>query len=114
MISSPISAMYAGNGSIQSQAPGILASRGVSLSGVKLSDSQVETVAKDFESLFITQMMEHMFSDESLGTDLFGDKETSDIYKGLMLEEYGKRISDSGGIGIADYVKQELLRLQEV
>jgi Rod binding domain-containing protein len=31
-----------------------------------------------------------------------------------MVEQYGKQISQSGGIGIADYVKRELLKLQEV
>ncbi len=78
-----------------------------------MSHGQIEQTAKDFESMFITQMLEPMFG-ESLGTDLFGDEQSSDIYKGMMMEQFGKEITRSGGIGIADYVKRELLRLQEV
>lgn len=76
-------------------------------------EQKADKTAKDFESLFITQMLEQMFG-ESVGTELFGDEESSDVYRQLMVEQYGKKISDSGGIGIADYVKRELLKIQEV
>lgn len=79
----------------------------------RMNDTQIEKTAKDFESMFVAQMLEQMFG-ESLGDDLFGDKQTDEVYKGLMMEEYGKEIAKAGGIGIADYVKRELLRLQEV
>lgn len=78
-----------------------------------MTDAQINAVAKDFESMFIAQMMEPMFG-ESTGSELFGDKDTQEIYKGLMMEEYGKQIAASGGIGIASYVRKELLALQEV
>lgn len=79
----------------------------------QVANAQVEAAAKDFEALFIGQMLEHMFGD-SLGDEAFGDKETSEVYKSLMVQEYGKTIADAGGIGIASYVKTELLKLQEV
>lgn len=75
--------------------------------------TEVDKAALDFESLFISQMLEHMFG-ESLGTELFGNKETSEIYKGLMVEQFGAEIARSGGIGIADYVRAELLKQQEI
>jgi Rod binding domain-containing protein len=78
-----------------------------------LTATQADAVAKDFESMFIAQMLDQMFG-ESLGTELFGDDETNDVYKGLMMEQYGKEIAAAGGIGIADYVKREMLKLQEV
>jgi hypothetical protein len=31
-----------------------------------------------------------------------------------MIDEYGKLISRSGGLGIADQVKREMLKIQEV
>ncbi len=74
---------------------------------------KAEKAAKDFESLFISQMLEQMFG-ESIGTDFFGSDESSDVYRQLMVEQYGKKISESGGIGVADYVKRELLKLQEI
>jgi peptidoglycan hydrolase FlgJ len=78
----------------------------------KLSTSQIDDVAKDFESMFIGMMLEQMFGD-SLGSEMFGDKQTADVYKGLMMDAYGKEIANAGGIGVASYVKTELLKLQE-
>lgn len=75
--------------------------------------AQAEKVAADFEALFISQMLSHMFSD-TLGDDFFGSSESADAYRSLMVEQYGKQITAKGGIGIADYVKKELLKLQEV
>jgi len=78
-----------------------------------MTQDQIEKTAKDFESMFLSQMLEQMFG-ESVGSEMFGDEQTSEVYKGLVVEQYGKEIARSGGIGIADYVKKELLRLQEV
>ncbi|MGE0754468.1 MAG: rod-binding protein [Alphaproteobacteria bacterium] len=78
-----------------------------------LNDQQAQKAAEDFEALFISQMLTHMFG-ESLGNEFFGSEETSEIYRGLMADEYAKKLTQSGGIGVADYVKKELLKLQEV
>ncbi len=78
-----------------------------------MSSDQAEAAAKDFESMFIGQMLEQMFG-ESQGEEAFGDKDTDEVYKSLMMDEYGKQIAKSGGIGIASYVTRELLKLQEM
>ena len=78
-----------------------------------MSDAEAEKTAKEFESLFIGQMLGQMFG-ESIGEDAFGSGESEEVYKSLLMDEYGKRISNAGGIGIASYVKRELLKLQEV
>jgi len=78
-----------------------------------MTAAQAEAAAHDFESMFMAQMLEQMFGD-SLGDEAFGDSDSNQIYKGLMLDAYGKEISKAGGIGIADYVKTELLKLQEI
>jgi len=77
-----------------------------------MSETQIDKTSKDFESMFISQMLEPMFGD-SEGEDAFGSTESNDVYKGLLMDQYGKLISQSGGIGVADYVKKELLKLQE-
>lgn len=82
-------------------------------SGKAMDKAQAEKLGQDFESMFVAQMLEQMFG-ESLGTEAFGDEETSEIYKGLMMDAYGKEISKAGGIGIAAYVQRELLKTQEV
>ncbi len=77
-----------------------------------MTPQQAENAGKDFESMFMGQMLEQMFGD-SVGSQAFGDDDSGEIYKGLMMDAYGKEIGKSGGIGIADYVKRELLKLQE-
>ena len=77
-----------------------------------MSKDQIDKVSKDFESLFIGMMVEHMFGD-SIGDEAYGDKNSSEVYKSLMTENYGKAIAEAGGIGVASYVKTELLKLQE-
>lgn len=80
---------------------------------VKMSESQAEKAAQDFESMFLSQMMSQMVGD-SLGDEAFGSEDTDEIYKSMMMEQYGKQLASAGGIGIAEYIKRELLTLQEV
>lgn len=80
--------------------------------GKGMSDAQMNAVAKDFEAMFISQMLGSMFGDSTL--NLFGDQDAQEIYKEMMMDAYGKTMVNAGGIGIASYVKRELLALQEV
>ncbi len=68
--------------------------------------------AKDFESAFLQQMLTSMF-DTLEGGGTFGDGASSDIWRGMLTEQYAGAITDAGGIGIADTVQRELLALQE-
>jgi flagellar protein FlgJ len=74
----------------------------------ELTRESAKKVSIEFEGLFISQMLEHMFSGESLGESLFGNGETDEIYKSMMVEQYSKAIVKSGGIGIADYIERSL------
>lgn len=68
--------------------------------------------AEEFESFFMTQMLEHMF--EGVETDgYFGGGYGEGVYRSMMLQEYGRVLAKAGGIGIADMVNQELINLQE-
>jgi peptidoglycan hydrolase FlgJ len=72
----------------------------------------VRHAAEEFEAVFISQMLAPMF--ETVNTDeLFGGGPGADIYRSMMVEEYGKTIARAGGLGIADAVQRELLALQE-
>ncbi|MEI7668692.1 MAG: rod-binding protein [Pseudomonadota bacterium] len=79
----------------------------------KTADSKLDAVSQDFEAVFISQMLGSMFSGDSQ-TDYFGGGSTGDIYRSLMMNEYGKAIAKTGGLGISAQVKNELLKLQEV
>lgn len=68
--------------------------------------------AEDFEAVFLSQMLQPMF-DTIPQDSLMGGGHAETIYRGMMVEEMGKSISRSGGIGIADSVYRELLKMQE-
>lgn len=68
--------------------------------------------SEEFEALFISEMLAPVF--EGLNTEgLFGGGSAEKIYKSLMVQEYGKAIARAGGVGIADTVQREILRMQE-
>jgi len=70
-------------------------------------------VAEDFESFFFTQSLESMYA--GLSTNgLFGGGSGESVYRSLLLQEYGKAAARGGGLGIADSVQRQILKLQEV
>jgi Rod binding domain-containing protein len=68
--------------------------------------------AEDFTAFFFTQSLETIYSGISADT-LFGGGSGENIYRSLMTQEYGKIAARSGGMGIADSVQREILRMQE-
>jgi Rod binding domain-containing protein len=77
------------------------------------SSEKVDKVAQEFEAQFIAQMLQNMFS--TIKTDgEFGGGEAEDTYRSMLVDEYGKLMARTGGIGVADHIKRELLRFQEV
>ncbi|MFC3051233.1 rod-binding protein [Kordiimonas pumila] len=69
--------------------------------------------AEDFEAVFIAQMMKPMFDTINREGGSMSGGSAEEIYQSMMVEEVGKSIAKSGGIGIADNVYRELLKLQE-
>ncbi len=77
-----------------------------------MASEEVRRVAEEFEAVFISQMLAPMF--QGLKTDeLFGGGPGEDIYRSVLVEEYGKSIARAGGIGLSDAIQREILRLQE-
>lgn len=74
--------------------------------------AQIRAAAEEYEALFIGQMLAPMF--ENLDGGLFGGGPGEAVYRSMLVEEYGKSIARSGGIGIADSVEREILKLQEI
>lgn len=74
--------------------------------------ARAEAAAKEFEAIFISQMLAPIFN--TIPTDgLFGGGHAESVYRGLQVDEMGKAIVKQGGIGIADSVMRELLSHQE-
>jgi Rod binding domain-containing protein len=74
---------------------------------------EIRRKAEEFESFFMTQMVEHMF--KGVSTDsYFGGGYAEDTYRSMMVQEFGKALAKAGGLGIADAVSRELMLLQEM
>ncbi len=88
------------------------AQRAASQFQAPMAGAEVRRAAEEFEAVFIAQMMAPMF--QGLETDeLFGGGPGEDIYRSVLVEEYGKSIARAGGIGLSDAIQREILRLQE-
>ena len=69
--------------------------------------------AEEFEAVFLSQMMAHMF--EGISTDgPFSGGQAEKVYRSMLMNEYGRLAAGSGGFGIADRVMSEILKIQEV
>lgn len=78
------------------------------------SMAALRKTGEDFESMFLSQMLGHMFSGVK-SDELFGGGAAEEQYRSLMVDEYGKAIAKSGGIGIADQVvRSVMMQFQEV
>jgi len=73
---------------------------------------KTDKAAKEFEAVFVAEMMKPMF--EGISTDgMFSGGKGEEIFRGMLLQEYGKIVSQTGSIGISDQVRDEMLRMQE-
>lgn len=74
--------------------------------------ARIDAISQKFEGMVLGQMLKPMF--EGLKSDkLFGGGFAEDMYRGMMVSEYGKLMAERGGLGIADAVKRQLLSVQE-
>jgi Rod binding domain-containing protein len=72
----------------------------------------IDGAAEDFEALFLAQMLAPLF--EGLESDgPFGGGPAEGIYRGLLVEEFGRTLARAGGIGLAEPLQREMLKLQE-
>lgn len=80
------------------------------VSGVK-TRAEAEAVAQQFERMFIAEMLQPMFS--GIETDgPFGGGTGEDVFRPMLLDQYADAVAKAGGVGIADAVLKEILRLQ--
>ena len=74
--------------------------------------ARMRKTAEDFEATFLSQMMKPMF--EGLSTDgPFGGGEAESTWRSFMLDAIAKTTVKAGGIGLADTVMSEMLKMQE-
>jgi len=72
---------------------------------------RIEEVAQEFEAVFISEMMKPMFEGIKVN-ETFGGGKGEEVFRGMMLQEYGKIMAQTGAIGIADQVRSTLIQMQ--
>ena len=61
----------------------------------------------------VAQLLQPMFQTVDSSKGLFGGGPGEAAWKPMLVNEMGKMLAKSGGIGIADAVFKEMLRMQE-
>lgn len=74
--------------------------------------ARMREVAQDFEAVYLAQMMQPMLAE--IGKDDPFSGPGQDMWRSMQAQEYGKAMAKSGGIGIADAVLSEMIKMQEV
>jgi Rod binding domain-containing protein len=74
--------------------------------------ARIDRLAREFEGVFLTNMLEEMFAGLNEG-DPFGGGAASATWRSLQTEEFARIIAAAGGIGLADHVRGQLIALQE-
>jgi Rod binding domain-containing protein len=68
--------------------------------------------ASQFESVFISQFLGSMY--EGVSSDgPFGGGQGEQMFRSLMLDEYGKQMEAQGGFGLSAAITRQLLHAQE-
>ncbi len=69
--------------------------------------------AEDFEAVFLHQLVELMWTE--VPTDgPFGGGHSESVFRSMLNEEYSKQIAGNGGIGLADDIYREILKMQNI
>lgn len=81
-------------------APGQLAKR-----------AEVAKTAEAFEAAFLSVMLKTMFEQVSTSAP-FGGGPGEDAFKSFLTDAFAKQMAKGGGVGLADPVAREMLKLQ--
>lgn len=74
--------------------------------------AETKAAAKEFEAVFISEMMSHMF--EGVETDpVFGGGSGEDMFRSMLIQEYGKQMSKGPGVGISDQLQKTMIEMQQ-
>ena len=69
--------------------------------------------AEDFTAVALDELLKPMFDGADNSDSAFGGGAAERTFKPMMITEIAKQMARSGGLGIAEPVYQQMLRLQE-
>lgn len=74
------------------------------------TQARIGKTSKEFEASFLSIMLGEMFKGVSAGEMSGGQGE--EMFKTFLMDAMSKQIVRSGGVGIADSVQREMLKMQ--
>lgn len=69
--------------------------------------------AQELEGVFLNTLMKEMFSSLHTDSDAMGGGFGEDTWRGLQAEQMANAVAEAGGIGLADAIMGDLLKIQE-
>lgn len=96
------------NKKVSAKAPAALPGMDMS----QAEEKKIRKTAQDFESFFISQMMEHMMAGIE-PNEMFGGGHGEQMWRSMLNQEYGKELAKTNKLGIADHVMRGMLLAQE-
>lgn len=77
----------------------------------KKNATSIDKASKDFEAMFMAQMLQPMFESVEVN-GIFGGGHGEEVMRGMMVQEYGKSLAANSNSKISDAVKSEMIRVQ--
>ena len=70
-------------------------------------------VAADFESVYVADAFKAMFKDISVDPLTGTSNNSNETWRDMLIDQYAKDFVKKGGIGIADGIAAQLIKIQE-
>ena len=78
-----------------------------------LSRAALEKTSKEFESVFMAQMLKPMW--DGIETDgMFGGGTGEDVMRDMLVQEYGKAMVRNDKYGLSPAIMNEMIRMQNL
>jgi flagellar protein FlgJ len=77
------------------------------------NELKARKTAQEFESMFLEHALERLFQSEGTDGPLGDNGAGGGVYRSMLTKEYAGSLAKSGGVGIADQVYREILKMQE-
>lgn len=77
------------------------------------SEAKAKKAATEFETMFLEQSLDRMMQSEGTEGPLGENGTGGGVWRSMLTKEYAEQIVKTGGIGVADQVYREMMKLQE-
>ncbi|HRD46036.1 MAG TPA: rod-binding protein [Caulobacter sp.] len=72
---------------------------------------QIADAAQSFEASFLSAMLQPMFASLSAEAP-FGGGQGEEMFRSFLTDAISRQVAKAGGVGVADTVQREMLKLQ--